>query len=283
MWEGIEIGIKIITLLFELYVKTCFFDLLFCKQTKNIHLFKLSVLASMTVTLMVDYCFPYVWLNFLSSLFLTWLLVCCYPASNKKRIIATAIANILLALSEAFAAIVLGIGGFQFLSLAANDKTSGFLLSRVVFWGIYRLLKRFWHKNPNIEIPKKISFLGLVLMVILLMEIMLAYSQTELNKTYTSIWVLGASLTCYLYLYLYGIISDFMAEKTRGELAKKEKEYYHREAQMLQKNHKDTKEFRHDIGNRIQIIKQLAEENKIEELKKYLENITEKIKKNRKL
>ena len=93
MWEGIEIGIKIITLLFELYVKTCFFDLLFYKQTKNIHLFKLSVFVSMIITLMVDYCFPYVWINFLSSLFLTWFLVCCYPASNKKRIISTAIAN----------------------------------------------------------------------------------------------------------------------------------------------------------------------------------------------
>lgn len=277
MWEGIEIGIKIITLLFELYVKTCFFDLLFCKQTKNIHLFKLSVLASMTVTLMVDYCFPYVWLNFLSSLFLTWFLVCCYPASNKKRIIATAIANILLALSEVFAAIVLGIGGFQFLSLAANDKTSGFLLSRVVFWGIYRLLKRFWHKNPNIEIPKKISFLGLVLMVILLMEIMLAYSQKKLNKTYASIWFLGASLTCYLYLYLYGMISGFMAEKMKRELAEKEKEYYHREAQLLQNNYNETKKFRHDFKNRMQIINQLAEENKIEELKKYLGKFSEKL------
>ena len=251
----------------------------------------------MTVTLMVDYCFPYVWLNFLSSLFLTWLLVCCYPASNKKRIIATAIANILLALSEAFAAIVLGIGGFQFLSLAANDKTSGFLLHTHIF--IYahkhspthalihagthaRIMATCTHARThtlieNIEIPKKISFLGLVLMVILLMEIMLAYSQTELNKTYTSIWVLGASLTCYLYLYLYGMISGFMAEKMKRELAEKEKEYYHREAQLLQNNYNETKKFRHDFKNRMQIINQLAEENKIEELKKYLGKFSEKM------
>ncbi len=277
MWEWIETGSRVITILFEIYVKFCLFEVLLGKQAKNIYFLKLSALLNLIMTLMIDCYFPYVWINFLSSLFLTWLLVCCYSVSSKKKMIATVITNIFLALSEAFAAMFLGIGGFQFLSVAANDKTAGFLLSRIVFWGICILTKRFLHRDPEIEIPKKINFLGLILMVIILMEIMLAYSQKELNKTYTSIWVLGASLTCYLYLYLYGMISGFMAEKMKRELAEKEKEYYHREAHLLQNNYNETKKFRHDFKNRMQIINQLAEENKIEELKKYLGKFSEKM------
>ena len=88
-----------------------------------------------------------------------------------------------------------------------------------------------------------------------------------------SLLLLGAEITIYLLIYLYDCLVTIFDAKIQAEIIQKEKEYYHREALMLQENQESIKQFRHDWKNRVQVIGQLVETQKWEELKEYLSEV----------
>ena len=60
-------------------------------------------------------------------------------------------------------------------------------------------------------------------------------------------------------------------------MIKREKLYYHDQAELLQKNDETLKQFRHDMKNRIIVIKQMLEHQEIAEVNDYIEKMAEKL------
>jgi sensor histidine kinase regulating citrate/malate metabolism len=66
------------------------------------------------------------------------------------------------------------------------------------------------------------------------------------------------------------------AGQEQAHLIEQEKEYYQKEAVILQQKQEQQRQFRHDMKNRIQILNEIMEHGDISELRKYLNEIEEK-------
>lgn len=86
-------------------------------------------------------------------------------------------------------------------------------------------------------------------------------------------------LVLFLIIYLYDVISRYYAERIQSEIIKREKNYYLKQAELLEQGDKGMRELRHDMKNHFYAItSMIGDEN--EEVKKYIGNIAEKIEKN---
>ena len=88
---------------------------------------------------------------------------------------------------------------------------------------------------------------------------------------------MGTGSTIYLLIYLYDTLTQAFIAKERAALIREEREYYHREVELLEQSHEEMKNFRHDLKNRMLVVQNLAAEEELEELKRYVAHISEKL------
>ena len=274
--QVLELGIKLIVNIFEIYVICRYLDVLFEKKLRDKKLLKMLLCIKLMIMIAVDYYAPYVWVNFLTSAFLMLLLSCCYHATLRKKIVVSLLLDILLILSEAMVVLFAGIGSFEIFSKAANEQTVELFLSRVCFWAMLLLVKKFKNVKLDVAMPWEVWILEGLLLILTFMQMMLIYSQTEMNKVVTLTWLLGAGVTIYLLIYLYDTLAESITERTKTELIRKEKSFYHKEAQILQQNYEATRQFRHDLRNRMQVLQKLVEDEEYEGVKTFIARISEK-------
>ena len=134
-----------------------------------------------------------------------------------------------------------------------------------------------WNKkNKAIRLSPKIWIFQSIVILTTLGELLIICWQGSTSKILESMSLLGAEITIYLLIYLYDCLANIFIERTQAELVQKEKEYYHREAELIQQNQETTRQFQHDWKNRIQVMNQLADQEQWEELRKYLSDVREK-------
>lgn len=277
MDTALDILNKLIVNIFEIYIILQFLDIVFCNKFIDKRIGKIVICLQLILTLLVDYYVPYVWVNFIVSLGTIFLLVCCYKSSIYKKIIVAIGVNLMLAASEVLVALVIGSEYFGLFSRAANEESIALFLSRLVFWVIVTCIKQYKTENKPIKLSIKIFFFGAVVIINTLGELIIICSQNEKNSLLELTSLFGAGITISLLIYLYDCLVKIFMEHTQIELVRKEKEYYHREAEMIQQNQETTQHFRHDWKNRIQVMNQLANEEQWEELKKYLLEVEDKV------
>lgn len=230
------------------------------------------------VSFIVDDLAPVVWINIITGFICMFLLTLCYDARFRKRIVVSMAIFMLTILSEGITALVIGLGGFGFFERAANDNLFALFLSRLFFWGIYLIIKRFKHLQEDTPLPKTFFLCSDIIMVVSAMQMSLVYSQQEIEQTKAMLSLLGLGMAVYTVIFLYDVLSSAFRERTKLELARKEKEFYHRESQLLQKSQEDTRKFQHDLRNRMQVIEDMAEKKEWDELKRYVSQVAEKSK-----
>ena len=71
---------------------------------------------------------------------------------------------------------------------------------------------------------------------------------------------------------------ELFASKEQACLIEKEKEYYQKEAIIIQQKQELQRQFRHDLKNRMQILRELAESENMAELKRYLSDFEKRAK-----
>lgn len=81
----------------------------------------------------------------------------------------------------------------------------------------------------------------------------------------------------FVMVYLYDSLSEVYLAKMKVEFEEREKEYYHKQSELLQKNDKDLKEFRHDEKNKLLVLKQMIEKNENKKALQYLSKIDKKL------
>ena len=124
---------------FDIYICVRFFNMVLggrgCKKT----LLRITVIAALAARLVLTFYKPYVWVNFATSILLILMLTISVHAPLKKKILAALAVNLMLALSEALIAVLIGFESLSFLQKGANNDNIPLFLSLLFFWAIMTL------------------------------------------------------------------------------------------------------------------------------------------------
>ena len=103
------------------------------------------------------------------------------------------------------------------------------------------------------------------------------FSQEKLDER-----IAGISLVClissvFMLMYLYDSLTIVIKEHMETAIAKKEKEYYHKQSEMLTEKYAELNKYRHDMKNRMIAIQQMVNKKQYESVSRYTEEFVEKI------
>lgn len=235
-----------------------------------------AVLVNMTVMLLVGRYAPYIWANLLTSTFLIGMLTSCYESRMWKKAAVTVGLTGLLALSEMLVALLIGIDDLRFLAKASNGEDIALFLSQILSWAILTVVLRIVVRDDPYKLPTKAAALEITVFLLLASELTFLCVRKQGDRVVESMVLLTAEITVYLMIYLQDRLAELFASKAQARLIEQEKIYYQREAAIIRQKQELQRQFRHDLKNRLQVIKQIAEHGDLAELKDYLWEIETK-------
>lgn len=217
-------------------------------------------------------------LNLLSCCILFLLIMLCYRATVYKKIIVSIMIYICLFVSEAIVALVIGLADYQITEKAFDNVTVAVsVMDVIIFSIIIVIVERFINVSADIKVPKLfIIVISLVFMSSVILLTMV-FHQKNINYIFSCIALVCVLISSFTIIYLYDSIAKLFDERTKSELMKRERTYYHNQSVLLQKNTNDLREFRHDINNKLMVIKQYAYSNELDKLVNYINEITAKM------
>jgi sensor histidine kinase YesM len=162
------------------------------------------------------------------------------------------------------------------LSRASNSDSIAFFLSRIIFWIIVTVVQKIMRGNKTDRLSRKVTALTIIVFLTLVSELLFLCIRKQESLLIESAVLFGAEVTVYLLIYLQDCLVEMFASKEQASLIEQEKEYYQKEAVILQQKQEQQRQFRHDMKNRIQILNNIAEHGDISELKKYLSEVEAK-------
>lgn len=279
MIEALQFGCKFAVNLFDIYIKIKLLNVLFKNKLYDKRFLYTAISINLIVTILLEYYTPYVLVNFITATILIFILVCCYETTIWKKLCTTLIINVLLALSEMIIAILISLENLSFLTKASNGESIALFLSRIVFWIIVIIIQKIVDKdNPN-KLSLKTAILEILVFLSMIFELLFLCIDKNDNITINSVVLFTSEITFYLLIYLQDCMMELFASNKQASLIAQEKEYYQKEAEIIQQKQEFERQFRHDLNNRLQILNDIAERGNISELKNYLSEIDTKQKK----
>lgn len=263
--------------IFEIYLILRLLDFIFDHNRADSRIRKLLISTAFIIALLVNYFSPYVWMNFLVSLFCVFLLCSCYKAGLKPKLLTALAVNLLLAASEIIVAVSLGNIKLGFLERGENGQSLAFFLSLIIFWLFMTTIKFVKRADKGINLPPKIWLFQVIVLLITFSELFIVCSLNQDNLIFESLLLLGAELTIYMLNYLSDCNEKVITAQIQNELILRERAYYKRELALLQDNSELSRQFHHDLKNRMEVIRILADTGNLEELKKYLSSVEAKV------
>ena len=279
MIEVLQFGCKFAVNIFDIYIKVKLLNVLFKNKLYYKRFLYTAISINLIAMLLLEYYTPYVWVNFITATVLIFMLVCCYQTTIWKKLFTTLIINVLLSLSEMIIAILIKLDNLSFLTKASNGESIALFLSRIVFWIIVIIVQKIVDKdNPN-KLSLKAAVLEILVFLSMIFELLYLCIVKEDNITINSVVLFTSEITFYLLIYLQDCLMELFASNKQASLIAQEKEYYQKEAEIIQQKQELERQFRHDLNNRLQILNDIAECGNISELKNYLSEIDTRQKK----
>ncbi len=263
--------------IFEIYLILRQLDIIFDHNRADSRIRKLFISTALLLTLLANCLNPYVWMNFFVCLFCLFLLCSCYKAALKTRLLTTLAVSLLLAASEAIVAVSLGSIKPGLLERGENGKSPALLLSLIVFWLFMTIINLIKKPEKDISLPPRLWLFQIIVMLIIFSELFIVCSLDQGNIALETLLLLGAELTIYMLNYLSDCMGKVTTAQIQNELILKERAYYKRELALLQEKAELGRHFRHDLKNRMEVIRSLADTGNLDELKKYLCSVQNKI------
>lgn len=221
-------------------------------------------------------CFPNVYLNIFTAFATLLLISCCYGESFKRRLFSAIITYISLVAAEVIMTGMLEIMGTDILTRGHNGDVISQVGIAIISCIIYKIVSFFKSINSEVKIP--LSFLLLVVLLFIIVtfmeiEVFLHERIVDGMKILFTIFYL---VVVFLIIYLYDLLSKNYMQKLEEETIKREKDYYVKQAELLEQRSKDIKSIQHDMKNHLFAIESMIK-NKNEDAEKYIENILGKI------
>lgn len=278
MLEILEFGNKFAVGIFDIYIIVRLLNAIFKGKLYDKRFLYFVILLDIIVLIMLGYYAPPVYINILISFIIIFLFSCCYEVTMQRKIFVTVGINILIAVSETVIALLIGKEDLSFLSKAENEESIALFLSRIVLWVIVLIVQKIIVKdNPN-RLSLKIVVLETILFITMIYELLFLGVRKQESIVIQSAVLLASEVTVYLMIYLQDCLAELYVSKEIANLVEREKEYYKKEAAIIQQKQEIEKQFRHDWKNRLQVLSDIAESENVLKLKKYLREIEDKAK-----
>ena len=220
--------------------------------------------------------FPIALLNLIVSLIFFLLLTRCYTKKLSKIILTSSILFMCQFISETVVAIFIGIGKINITTENYNFDSFQIISVQIISVVIYRLISTFKNIGNNILIPTTFNIGSLCLCICSFILETTIFTQSYINANIKILSIICMILILFTIMYLYDLISKNYVETLQSKLIEQEKNYYYKQAQLMQQNGDNLKKFRHDINNHLYILNSLISNDNFE-AQKYIEELTGKL------
>lgn len=151
------------------------------------------------------------------------------------------------------------------------------IISNIIMLFVFKItsLIIYWQRNQYISNSYWIALLivpfGSILLLISIMLIMLKYDMEENSLLLISI--IFILLINIIVFYIYGKLLDEQETKLENQLLSKEVEYYISQNEIQEKNYEKIKELKHNLKNNLICIKELIDEDKLNQSKDQINHL----------
>lgn len=204
-----------------------------------------------------------------------FLIALCYGGSIEKKVITSILICVCQFTAETIVASILILSDMHISDTGYNGNAFSYILSTIIFWMIYRFIKLFKNINTELTLPTSFTLIVIFFSMILIVMEMIILPQESISKNVKIISAIGMLMAVFLVIYLYDVISKYYTEKLRFEIIEREKNYYMKQAELLEKNNKGIRNLRHDIVNHLYAISAMVDDTN-EDVKTYIHNIINK-------
>lgn len=267
-----------ISTFFELYMISQCMEM-FLGDDGNPKLYTLGAYILRLVICTVQYTlFPYPLLNTAVGLLTLIIISICYGGTHIKKLVVSVIILMSLFTAEA---VLAGIVAIANVDIESQGNTGGAFVCvgiSIVLALIYETIRAF--KNIDKEFNLTVEFGAVILLLCVIIFILetTIFKQQHIDNSVKILSVVCMLIVLFIIIFLYDTISKNYKEKMRSKIFELEKNYYYRQAEMLQVKNKELSEFRHDINNHLYSLAGMAGDNN-PEIKQYIERITNRLQK----
>ncbi|MFQ9514235.1 MAG: ATP-binding protein [Eubacterium sp.] len=173
-------------------------------------------------------------------------------------------------------AMIIGLGNITVTTEQYNFDSFQIISVQIIYVIIYRLISMFKNIGKDVLIPTTFNIGSLCLCIasfILEIEI---FMQENIKEKIKILSVICMILILFIIMYLYDLISKSYIEKMQAKIIEREKNYYYRQAELMQQGSSALKTFQHDINNHLYTLSSMIKEDN-KEVKRYLEELTGKL------
>lgn len=277
MMEILNQLVRIFVNVLDAYVIYRYMTVFFMDQMKDRRITIVAFLFRYTLQGIVSLAIPYPIGYFLAALGSLFIITLCYQAKNSKRIIVTVIIYMCNFLAEVVVALAIGFSGFSVSRQSQDNNGIIMVIVQLLSWFITLFIERLQNIQKNVLVPK--IFMGAVWVsagITILFATML-FGGSNRNK-----YIENPALLCliglnFMMIYLYDTVADIIEKNTRMQWVFREREYYHEQMELLQKNQNELRMFRHDTRNRLEVLGQLLGKDDLEDARQYLKQVSSRL------
>ena len=196
-----------------------------------------------------------------------------YEATFKKRFLSAILAYFILMLIEFIG--VLPFDYYSFSLFAENTYASiyGLIVCRIFSFVAALILSNFKNIRKGEEVPNSNWLCILVIpMASLYLHLLLFYAK-GLAVGHIFAGVVLLFLINFVAFYLYDAITAAMAEKMQNLLILEQNKYYEKQFELIKASLRTTNSIKHDLKNHMFAIRALTEENRKDEVLRYISKI----------
>lgn len=263
----------LLTNVFDLYIMYRFMAIFFVDRRvkKGIAIFCYIFKYILSGAVMFFAAYPII--NLISATAGIFLITLCYNSKMSKRIITTIIIYMCTFVAEVIAAIYAGLSGFDIFGKSQYGDSFTLMLIEMILWFITLVIGKFKNIKKDIPVPFTFSVAIIIVPVSSVILAMLIFRQKNVDAVLASSSLICILISNLIMVYLYDSLSEIFEEKTRIEIIGREKAYYHKETELLQKNYEELRQFRHDMKNKLHVMEVMLEKGETEKLYDYIDRL----------
>lgn len=267
----------LLTNVFDLYIIHKFMKIFFQNLGVNKKIAILCYLFKYLLSGIVMLKAPYPIVNLISTITGIFLITLCYESGLIKKITTTIIIYMCTFAAEAVVALAAGLSDFAFFEKSESASAFVSIIIEMIIWVITLGLSRFKNVKINMPVPKTFSFAIVSIPVLSIFLEILIFEQRHVDTTIASVSLICILTSNFIMVYLYDSLSKMLEEKTKVELVRREKSYYHNQTELLQKSDRELRQFRHDIKNMLYVMEDMVRNGETEKACNYISKLTEKL------
>ena len=223
--------------------------------------------------------FPYAVLNLFMANLMLFVITLFYEATITKRIAVVGIVSMCEMAAEWIAVVILTIGDnkFKLQVTGYNGDAFTFVIIAVSLWVMSEIIHSFQNIHKESPVPRLfgVSIIAISAIMLILQSLMFIRSSMK-ELLIQMISAVCTLMVLFLIVYLYDSLSRNYMERIQAEIIEREKSYYYKQAQLLQKNSQALSDFRHDSMNHLYVLRSMLSDSDIE-AKCYMEKLIGKM------